>query len=639
MNNNLPRFFMTLLSIYFVLSGTVYSEEENNIPLLEQVTVTEQGRRTDTVTVIDREQIENNHSAVAYDALEKQPGLHVVKRLGLTGSGLSRLTIRGNGGVGPAGIQVLVDGRPDATVSFAHPTPSALNLQDVERIEIIHGPSPVLYGSGKTGVVNIKTTDPEPGFHSYYQGSYGSFDTTENFGGVSYGSERGYLRASGSYRSSDGDNPRSRAFVKSINFKAGYHFNEAFSVTAGGGRNVDSFDVLNDFFVPGPFTDPRTDSLDLTQTVFDLTLSADFDKVRSSLKLFYDDLKPDSQVLDGNEETAEVEEQGLRLKTTWAVSDKTDVIAGVDSLRAQADNSPVLPGPLLATPRDRVSESLNELGIYGFVEQSITPSLLVSAGLRYTDHSAFDSETSGELGVAWTPVRNDAYNPLYGTTFRARATRGFQAPTLQQLFGVFRGGRAGPANSDLDPEILNQYEIGFNKPFSKGDLDVVVYVQDGEDLIEAPASPPPPPPDILNSIDFTNYGIEARMYFYPTANWETMLGVTVADFEQNNTRFLRVPEQTIDFGVTYKHSFLSEHDLSVSLTGRFARDIVDLPVGGSALVELDNYFVADLKVNYHVNKFAQMFFQVDNVTDEGFELVAGIPANGLGVSAGIRLEY
>ena len=254
-----------------------YADEVSDIG-----TMTVQGRyRTATVTVIDieRGEIVSKHSPSAYDVLKNKPGLNVVNRLGLTGSGLSRLSIRGNGVVGPAGIQVLVDGRPDATVSFAHPTPSALSLQDVERIEIIHGPSPVLHGSGKTGVIIITTADPDPGFHSYIEGSYGSFDTTEYFGGVSYGGERGYFRASGSYRSSDGDNPTSRAMIKSFNVKAGYQFNDIFSVSATVGRNEDSFEVFETFFVPGPFTDPRTTSLDLTQTVFDRTLNADVGKV------------------------------------------------------------------------------------------------------------------------------------------------------------------------------------------------------------------------------------------------------------------------------------------------------------------------------------------------------------------------
>lgn len=595
---------------------------------------------TVTVIDIDRGEIENQHSASAFDVLDNQPGLNVTRRLGLTGSGLSRLSIRGNGVVGPAGIQVLVDGRPDATVSFAHPTPSALSLQDVERIEVIHGPSPVLHGSGKTGVVNITTADPERGLHGYIEGSYGSFDTTENFGGLSYAGERGYVRASGSYRSSDGDNPLSAALVKSLNVKAGYQFNDMFSASATVARNEDSFEVFETFFVPGPFTDSRTTSLDLTQTVFDLTLNADFGNVESSLKLFYDDLDPKSQVLDAPEKRALVNEMGFRFKTIIDASDSTNVITGIDYLHAKAENSPFPPqAPLLTVARPRVRETLSELGIYAYLEQSLTQSLTFTGGLRLTQHSVSDSVTSAEGGLTWVPVQNNAENLLNDTAFRARVTRGFQAPTLQQLYGVFRAGRGGPANPNLNAEIIKQYELGFNKPFSKGNLDVVVYVQKGEDIIELPASAPPPPPNILNNIEYANRGIEARLHYYPTAYLETMLGVSVANYENNNTRFLRVPEKTLDFGMTYHHSFLRHHDFSINLAGRFAKDTVDVPIGTSTLVNLDNYFIGDLKINYHVNKYSRVFFQVDNITDEEFEAVSGIPVNGLGISAGIKLEY
>lgn len=174
--------------------------------------VTVVGQEYRTMTVIDKEEIEDKHSSVAYDVLETQPGLHVVRRLGMTGAGLSRLTIRGNGGVGPAGIQVYVDGRPDSSVSFTHPAPAALSLENTNRIEV--------------------------------------------------------------------------------------------SLTVA--RSADKFDVFGSFFVPCPFTNPRTESLDLTQTVYDVTLNANFDNIQSSLKLYHDDLNPTIQILDGGEERAKV---------------------------------------------------------------------------------------------------------------------------------------------------------------------------------------------------------------------------------------------------------------------------------------------------------------------------------------------
>lgn len=625
-----------------------------------ETTPVDQAQRTDTVKIVDQQEIEDKRSSVAYDVLETKPGLSVVRRLGLTGAGLSRLSIRGNGVVGPAGLQVYVDGRPDATVSFAHPTPSALSTADIESIEVISGPSPVLNGSGKTGAVNIKTADPKKGLHGFIESSYGMYETTQNFASVSYGDEFGYVRVGGSFRSTDGSNPDSDAEIGNINFKGKIQIDEVWDVTFAAARNEDSFNVFREFFVPGPFTDPRTQTLDLTQTVADFTINADFGNVVSSLKFFFDDLTPRSQVVDFPEQRANVEEKGFRFKTAWAVSDQTNIITGVDFLRADAENSPVLPpfgGPQLSIPRNRVHEELDELSFYVFAEQALTNSISVSGGIRHIEHSEYGDEQAGELGILFVPQISDPSNLFHASSFRARATRGYQSPTLQQLFGVFRGGRTGPANPSLGPEIVYQYEVGFNKAFRQGSFDIVAYFQDGDDLIGLPARPtrnpnfPPPPPflpppDILNDVEYENYGLEATLQYSLTANLDAMIGVSLNDFDQATNRFLRVPEKTVDFGVIYRTSVVRNNDLSISLYGRYAMDTFDVaftPDFPPALPrapreKLDDYFVADLKVNFEANDNTRLFFGIDNITDEDYELVDGIPGTPLSVYGGIRLQ-
>ena len=645
------KYFTAFLSgLFFLIPGTVFSEEvaPDDAHLLPAVNVVAQ--QASTTTVVDQEDIEGKRAAVVFDVLENQPGMNVVRRLGMTGAGLSRLTIRGNGGVGPAGIQVYVDGRPDATVSFAHPTPSAMGLAETQYIEVIHGPSPVLHGSGKTGVVNIITADPEPGLHGFLEMSYGSFNTHENFARVSSAGDKGFVRLSVSDRGTDGDNPNSEASVESINFKGKYIFNDQWDATFTAAQNEDDFDVFNEFFVPGPFTDPRTDRLALIQTVYDFTINADYGDVVSSLKFFHDDLDPTSQVLDGSEERADVSEQGLRFKTTWAASKQTNIIAGIDYLKAEADNSPVLPpfgGPTLTNPVPRVHEELDEKSIYVFADHSLSNTVLVSGGLRHTDHSEAGTVQSSELGILYSPAVSNADSALYNTTYRARVTQGYQAPTLQQLFGVYRAGRTGPANPNLDHETIQQFEVGFNKTFEKGNFDIVLYTQQGDDLIEFPAKPPPPPADILNSIDYSNKGIEAKLHYTLTNNWHTMLGLTVADFEQETNRFLRVPEKTVDVGVTYKRSIKKTNDFSATLVARYAKDTFDVaPVAqfppttpNGPRVQLDDYFVADLKLNYDINKKVRVFLGIDNLTDEEYELVTGIPASSLSAYAGVAVTF
>ena len=490
--------------------------EGADAPYLETVeVVAPQIERTSTVTLIDQELMHTQNHYVAYDVLKYHPGLHSVQRTGFVGSGLSRLTLRGLGADGPAGLVVLVDGRPDASVSFAHPTPSALHLANIRSIEVIHGPSPVLFGAGLAGVVNIVSARLSQGASGFFRQSFGRFDTSESSAALAYGNEQGYLRLSGSHRETDGYLPELAAEVKSLKFQSAYRLTDRWELAFTAGWNEDAFGVFGNFFVPGPFTDPRTEGLDLTQTTFDLTATGRYSNAVTSIMLWSDDLEPRSQVLDTGEERADVDELGIKAKTEWSFSERTTLTAGFDLLKAETANSPVLPpfgGPGLSIPRERVGESLREYGLYGFLTHELSSRLEVRGGLRIIHHSEYGTESAEELGLVW---RLEGGAEAAVPVFRLRYTRGYQSPTLQQLFGVFRAGVQGPANPDLGPERLQQFEAGVTWGGPRWSFDLVAFRQKGKDLISRPLPPPPPPPDIQNSIDFSNSGLEARLRFNP----------------------------------------------------------------------------------------------------------------------------
>lgn len=625
-----------LLPVFLFATATLAEDDDDAAIPNIIVTGAQSGAPT---TLVDRQEIEAQNDYLAYDVLKHKPGMHSVQRLGLTGSGLSRLTIRGLGADGPSGLQVLVDGRPDASVSFAHPTPSAMQLADVQSIEVTHGPSPVLHGAGLVGVVDIVTARPSPGFSGVFRSAFGEHDTTEAFLKLSYGGERGYVRISGSRQETDGYRQELAAEIDNVGFKAGYEITDTWELSLAAAVNDDAFGVFGGFFVPGPFTDPRTASLDLKQTVLDLTATGRFDNVTATFQLWSDDLEPASQVLDPGEERAEVGETGFNARVDWAWREGTDVTVGLDVLRAEADNSPVLPpfgGPLLATPRARRSADLNELGLYGFVSHDINRYWSINGGLRLIDHSEYGNETAEELALVWRPAGDSGSGALANTTFRARFTRGYQSPTLQQLFGIFRGGEEGPANPNLGPERVNQSELGFNKTTPLWQLDVVVFRQDGSDLISRPTTPPPPPQDIQNSIGFENTGLEARFGLKVTDNLTLHAGLTAIDLDLKD-RFIRAPERSFDVTALYEGDIRSSDDLTLYVTARRADGIYD--VVNNSVVELDGYTSIDAHIRYSITDAVKVFMSVDNLSDDSYELVAGVPAQPRTFSAGLMVHF
>lgn len=603
---------------------------------------TEVGAKVDgaaTVTVVSRAEIDRRNAYVAYDALDREPGLHVVRQLGLTGSGLSRLVIRGAGAVGVAGLQVFVDGRPDATVSFAHPTPSALGTETTDRVEVIHGPSPVLYGSGNTGVVNIITETPPPGASGFLKQSIREYGTAETQLRLSQGGERGFLRLSGAYRTTNGYLKGLDANVRNLSLKTGFKLNEVWKVNTEAALNEDHFSPLGPVSVPGPFTDPRTKALDLRQSVLDVSLTGRRERTSTSLKLYRDELDPRSQILDPGERRATISESGVRFRQEWTPSVSTRLTSGIDVLRVMVRNSPVLPpfsGPGLAIPRARVSASLTEAGIYAFAEQRLAPRLSGTGGIRLIRHSQYGFDTAEEASLLWRLSEDLPAGNRAGSAIGARYVRGYQSPTLQQFFGIFRGGIAGPSNPNLGPERVRQFEMNYLYTRGSWDLDLVGFLQKGTNGITAPANPPPSPPRINNSLTFRTPGVETR--FRARAGDHVMIHAGIAVMHLDNS-FLRAPRRTFDLGTTFSGDLRQPSDLVVHVTGRYAAGIVDTPVGGRARIPLRDYKTVDVNTSYRLTSHAEVFLALTNITNEAYQLVLGVPAPPRTLGGGVTLRF
>ena len=78
-------------------------------------------------------------------------------------------------GFGGGGILFLLDGERMAGETLDNPDYSRLNLQNVERVEIVKGAASSLYGSSATGgVVNIISGRPKLGSHIKLNARYGT---------------------------------------------------------------------------------------------------------------------------------------------------------------------------------------------------------------------------------------------------------------------------------------------------------------------------------------------------------------------------------------------------------------------------------------------------------------------------------
>lgn len=122
------------------------------------------------VIVIDKSDIEQNVALDITDVLKKNAGIDVIQYPGL----LSGIGIRGFqpqfSGLNQRSL-LLLNGRPAGTTNLA-----LINVQDIERIEVLKGPASALYGSqAMGGVVNVITRKSRGSINTQLYAEYGSF--------------------------------------------------------------------------------------------------------------------------------------------------------------------------------------------------------------------------------------------------------------------------------------------------------------------------------------------------------------------------------------------------------------------------------------------------------------------------------
>jgi iron complex outermembrane receptor protein len=154
----------SLLSILFVTFPALADSQSPT--MLEPVVVS--AARTETpasgttagLTVIEREEIEQSGASTLADLLRARAGIHVAD---LYGDGINAtLDMRGFGATAGSNTLVLVDGRRlNNNSDIAPPALAGIDLDQIERIEIVRGSAGVLFGNQAVGgVVNVITRRP-----------------------------------------------------------------------------------------------------------------------------------------------------------------------------------------------------------------------------------------------------------------------------------------------------------------------------------------------------------------------------------------------------------------------------------------------------------------------------------------------
>jgi len=530
-------------------------------------------------TIITADEIRLSGVTNIPDLLRRVPGMSILTM----GSGNANMAMRGFNQRISNKLLVLVDGR---SVWFDFLGGNflralSIDLNDIERIEVIHGPGSTLYGANAFGgVVNIilKAPGDDPGGQVAITGGTGE---TLN-GNVRFSGRKGIVGFRGSVgyeqtnryekefdvRSDYVAQPKDPDLaVRALRANGAVMLKPADDLTIGisGGLNY----LFDNFFAIGVFRDFYLEGLNSD-------LRVDFGFKGLKVRAWWNHLN----VREAGPTWAHV--GGLNGDTT-PLSNTVDVEAAyVGQFMTgpiQHDLSVGASYRLKAIDWNYIAEPQLEQHLAGFVEDRVTflPQLSLTAGFRFDQHPLVGFTPSPRAALLVKPTPRQSIRLSAGTAFRT--------PTFLESYldltiptGLVTGvALSSRGNLDLQPENIVAIELGY--VFQDSDyvhFDINAYYERVDDLIAlgaivAPDGPAPLEGEffIAGSSTFENatgvfhgVGGEASVHAFPVLGLDVRASYSLAYWIDQAKRDageaaqdIRHPMHMGNFGVSYRAPF------------------------------------------------------------------------------------
>jgi iron complex outermembrane receptor protein len=437
------------------------------------------------VTVLTRQEIEQRPASTLGEALAATPGLHVYD---LSGTGTEAVAdLRGFYSAGETSyLLLLVDGVAAGDLETDAVDWSLVDLEQVERVEVLRGPVSTLYGSAMGGLVNVVTRRPERGTSgrvALHGGEHGTAGGTASLG-FAGGARDGTLFAR--RQEVEGWRAHSAWSVSQLRGVLRLGAGEETPRRTSFAWRASLSEVERER--PGPL--PEGAPRDLASTPLDRDDARSWDTglslevplgERSYLEVFAAVREEDGDVVEtilfqplGHDPDSRIWGGELRWRGETAVAGRTARLrlgsqaerGRLDDAYHAVDEAGARSGRINAGRTERTS-----LAAFGVGEVDLTEYLALSLGVR---HDRIRGEREERLETGRADSRHSATSPSIALNRRLgesgnvylSVSRSFKAPTLEQLYDrrpFFLGPDLPPitlSNAGLDPQRAWSYEAG-----------------------------------------------------------------------------------------------------------------------------------------------------------------------------------
>ena len=563
----LPGFRSQVVTVTVAAGATQTGDVVLEIaPLAETVTV----MRTDqdlsavpqSVAVVQRDQIEYAQRRASLDeALRGIPGLFVQNRRNYGLSGGIGLSIRApQPRFGLRGLAIIQDGIP-ITTADGTTEPGNVDLGSVGRIDVIRGPSSVLYGNAAGGVINLTTTfDPSRRLTVTPDIQFGSYGYNRQQVRVDGGTASGgtQFMASVSRFETDGFRVHSAAEITQANVVVRRELSANTEI-----RGV--FNLYDTPFAESPSFLNEDDARNNPRMARGLAVTRNWGEAANQGQggLTVEHRFSETQLFratgwgmwrnldaSGVFRMIELDRTGFGFRSeyvggTQVGSVGVELAAGLDISSQNDDRQefgqvpPTRPGGMSTNGALRVDQTEDVLSAGPFAQISIAPNDRVqfTAGVRWDyydfragDQKLDDGDQSGDRTM-------DAVSPSVGVTFAAAPgvniftnfATAYETPTTVELSNTPTG--EGGFNQELNPQDLRSFEVGVRGLIGPARLryEAAVYVSTVDDALVS-----------FQNVDEQTFfrnagkssrdGVELLLEWVPDPSFNTRFAYTYQDF-------------------------------------------------------------------------------------------------------------
>lgn len=574
------------------------------------------------VTQISSSQIEQSGESSLLPVLTaKVAGLFVTERgfagYGVSGGSAGTVNIRGVG----QGNKVLfmIDGQPQWAGVFGHSVADTYVANGIERIEVVKGPSSLLYGSNAMGgSINLIThTQREDGLTGRARAMFGSF-STQKFA-LSSGYKKGKFSAtlSGQLDRSNGNRAGSAFWLANefaqLKYAASRHWSLA------GMLDMTQTHADN----PGTLQDPLENMwTDVVRGTGGLYIKNNYEKCDGGIQGYINWGR--NNVDDGNTPGTTPKDyifhstdynMGVTAYESLYLWQANTLSAGIDFQHWG--------GHVWNTNKEdesiRTSEArhnVNEIAGYVMMQQGFFHDILnINGGVRLQHGSTYGNE--------WVPQAGFIVRPTGTAQIKGSFSKGFRAPNIRELYLY------PPANPDLKPEYMLNYELSYRQHFLdyRLMLGAAIFYIDGRNMIQTVREDGRP--RNVNTGKFRNKGFEIEAAYSILNNLQASASWSYLHTDSDN---LYSPKNKLNAEVTY-----SPGDFSFTLEEMSIWSMQNGNPDGSK----ENYSLLNLRAAYTLKGKAPVTLSVkiDNITDKHYQIIYGCPMPGTTLMGGVEFKF